>query len=51
MPTLRKALKDAEQLAKDSREQERVLAAYQTEWDRRTGNTLQREAGAGDDDL
>lgn len=47
----RKALNEAKQLARDSREQEKVFAAYQTERDRRTKRTLQREAGAGDDDL
>ncbi len=47
----RKALNEAEQLAKNSREQESIFAAYQEERDRRTKGTLQREAEAGDDDL
>ena len=41
----RKALQEAEQMARDASEQEKVFAAFEAEQNRRHQNALKREAG------
>lgn len=44
----RAALQEAEQLAKDSTEQDKVFSAFEKEQKRRTKTALKQEADAGD---